>query len=119
MIKTALITIIALVGFSACSKDQQTISLSGKFNEMSPIMGRSQLEFIDGNLLIKSETGSIYRDTFFYKIENDKIKLTSTSPVNSNSDEFYFELLNNSKFKIQNLYPSIPEVPLTYMTYQK
>ncbi len=114
-----LFFILALVGFSSCNKDSQNITLSGIFNEVSPVNGRSQLDFLGGNILIKSETGSSYRDTFIYKITKNKIELTSRSAINSGTYEFNFDLINNSKFQIQNLYPSIPEGSISYMTYEK
>ena len=119
MIKIFLIAPVLLVGFSNCHKDETIITLSGKYIEVLPVNGRSQIEFVSGNLLIKSETGSISQDTFRYEITKTKIKLTPTWPVNSGTTEFYFELINNWKFKIQNLYPGIPEAPLAYMTFQK
>jgi hypothetical protein len=108
-----------LVGLYSCSKDEHTIILSGKFNEISPVSGRSQPEFIWDQILIKSETGSTFSDTFKYEIINDKIKLLPAWTENSQITEFDIEIIDNARFKIQNLYSSIPEAPQSYMIYEK
>jgi hypothetical protein len=106
-------------GLSSCNKDDPTITLSGRFNEISPISGRSQLQFTKHNILVKSETAGTYRDSFKYEIINNKIRLTPAWIEDGETFELEFWILDNSTFKIQNLYPDIPERPQSYMIYEK
>lgn len=104
---------------SSCNKNEdKSILPNGLFTEKSPIENRSQIEFINGNLMIKSEVGSSFRDTFNYEIFNSKIKLTPAW-TNASSSEFTFKMINISRFEIENLYPSIPESPTIFMTFEK
>jgi hypothetical protein len=113
------LTIIFQLAFFSCKKDDSvSIELSGKYSETVPKIGRSQLEFITGHKVVKTETGSSYRDTLVYEISGGTMKLT---PVwdNSYSTQLDIEIVTNSKFIIENLYPSIPEYEKVYMTFEK
>ena len=118
-VKNSFFICLIVLGLSSCRKNDQTNTLSGKFNEISPISDRSQLEFTKPNILIKSETGSPFRDSFKYDIVNNKIFLTPVWAKDIETSEFEFRIIDHSKFKIQNLYPSIPEYPQSYMIYNK
>lgn len=92
--------------------------MRGIYLETSPVSGRSQLNFINGNTVIKSESNSSSEDEFYYEIIGNVIKLTPTWD-NTTTQEFEFEIMNNSKFEIENLYPSVGINPKTYMTFEK
>ena len=104
---------------AACNKNSSTSTVSGLYIENSPINGRSQLNFINGNLVIKTETGSNYADTFRYSITTAKIILTPNWTTQYSAQEFDFTKIDDRSFKIQNLYPSIPENPKTYMIFKR
>jgi hypothetical protein len=119
MIKKMTFGLILSFLMISCSKhDDDVNSLSGTFTETLPIHGRSQLKFISRNQVIKKEKGSSIEDKFDYEIVDNIIIMT---PIwdNSTTTKFQFELINSSKFHIQNLYPDIPENPITYMTFEK
>jgi hypothetical protein len=120
MTKNVLIGIFSLIGMISCNNDDESVSknLSGVYTETLPINGRLQLNFIDGNTVIKTETGSTFEDEFTYEIISNVIKLTPNWD-NSTVTEFEIQIINSSKFEIENLYPSIPENPTTYMTFEK
>ncbi len=104
----------------SCKKNAgSTISLNGVYNESSPFSGRSQLNFTSNNLVIKSESGSIYKDTFYYSISSDEITLRHHSTVDNTVSSLYFHRYNSDSFKIANMYASIPENPPTYMVFKK
>jgi hypothetical protein len=117
--KNSFFICLIVLGLSSCKKDVQAITLSGKYVEISPKYGRSQLEFTKHNILIKTETGGTSRDSFKYEIINSKIRLTPTWAGERGTYEFEFWILNDAKIKIQNLYATIPEMPPGYMIYEK
>lgn len=103
----------------SCKKDTNKISVSGVYIESSPVAGRSQLNFIKNNLVIKSETGSSFRDSFMYEILVGKIKLTPLWSNQNFGQQFDFEKIDQNTIKIENLYPSIPEAPKSHMIFKK
>jgi len=110
--------ILSFIMVSCGKENDNQKNLFGIFTETSPQSGRSQMKFINGNkvVIIKSENST--EDTFNYVILDNIIKLTPTWD-NSSSDELEFEWISASKFRIENLYPDIPENPTTYMTFEK
>ena len=116
-----LIALLFLIGIcSSCNNDDDnnTQTLSGIYSETSPVNGRSQLNFINGNTVIKSEPDNSNEDEFTYEIIGNVIKLTPTWD-NTTTQEFEIEIMSNSKFEIENLYPSVGINPTTYMTFEK
>jgi len=109
---------VLLIGIFSCDKNDHENILFGVYTETEPQSGRSQLKFISGNKVIKTESGNPTEDVFYYKITDNKIKLTPTWD-NSSATELEFDILNNSQFVIENLYVSIPKSPKTYMTFKK
>ena len=120
MKKIFLIGLFLFLGFVSCDKDDDSNSLvlSGTFTETSPVSGRSQLKFVSGDRVIKKESGSANEDEFLYELTNNTIKLTPMGD-NSATIEFEIRVIHNTKFQIENLYPSIPENPKTFMTFEK
>jgi len=120
MKKIALIGIIFLVGLISCSKENDNrLNLTGTYTEDTPVNGRTQIKFLTQNKMIinkSPQTGT--GDEFTYEITGNYIKLTPTWD-NSSGTEFEFEIISNSKFKIENLYPDIPENPISYMIFEK
>ena len=116
-----IIGLLFLIGiYSSCNNDDDndTQTLSGIYSETSPVSGRSQLNFIDGNTVVKSEPDNSIEDEFIYEIIGNVIKLTPAWD-NTTTQEFEIEIMNNSKFEIENLYPSVGINPTTYMTFEK
>lgn len=120
MKKTSIIGLVLVFVLLSCGKDDRNnlTTLSGIYTETSPVIGRSQLRFINGNTVIITKGGISYGDEFNYEILHNTIKLTPTLD-NSISTELGFEIISDSKFIIENLYPSIPENPATYMTFER
>ncbi len=110
---------LLLLSFASCRKETNLISVSGFYTEISPVAGRAQLNFISSKLVIKSETGSNYKDTFSYIISADKILLAPTLASPYSGQQFDFEKIDNNTIKIENLYPGIPESVKSYMTFKK
>lgn len=116
-----VIAALFILIFSSCKKDKTTSGFYGLYIENSPIAGRSQLNFINSKTVIKTETGSTYKDTFYYSFSADTTKITLT-PAWTNDYLPYpmdFEKIDENSFKIENLYPSIPEFPKSYMIFKK
>jgi hypothetical protein len=119
MKKLIVIGVIICALFS-CEKDNDgNNNLNGIYTENSPVVGRSQLKFSAESLVTKSETGSSFQDTFKYLISNGKISLKHTWTNEYPEQKFEFEIIDENTIKIENLYPSIPESPKTYMIFKK
>ncbi len=119
MKKIALIGLIILTGLISCNKDEINSNLTGMYTETYPMNDRTQIEFLTENRMTinkSPQTGN--GDEFTFVITGNTIKLTPTWD-NSSSVELEIEIISNSKFKIENLYPSIPENPKTYMIFEK
>jgi hypothetical protein len=84
---------LLILSFSACRKDRNGISVKGLYTEISPVAGRSQLNFINSHIVIKSETGSRYQDIFRYSISAGKIQLTPAWSNQYPAQESEFEKL--------------------------
>src|SRR4051812_23232597 len=110
---------LPLLFFISCKKENTKIISPGLYVENSPVVGRSQLDFISNSIVVKSEIGSIYKDTFSYTFSTDKIVLTPTWTSQYAGQQFDFKKIDDNTFQIENLYPSIPEVTKSYMTYKK
>ena len=104
----------------SCEKDDNgTDNLNGVYIENIPVLGRLQLKFSPGNLVTKSENGSSLDDVFKYSISNGKISLKPTWTNEYTDQKFEFEIIDKNTIKIQNVYPSIPESPKTYIVLKK
>jgi hypothetical protein len=57
-------------------------------------------------------------DEFTFIFTDNSIELTPTW-VNNTTVELELQIIDDSKFKIENLYPSIPKNPKTYMIFEK
>lgn len=115
-----LVKFILLFGIVSCNTNDDSDSsiLFGTYSEASPVNGRSQLEFISNYKVIKTESGTNVEDVYTYELQGNTIKLTPTLD-NSSTTEFEIEILHTSKFKIQNLFPSVGIHPITFMTFEK
>ncbi|HEY3404776.1 MAG TPA: hypothetical protein VGK59_15405 [Ohtaekwangia sp.] len=113
--KTLLLLGLIMTLFS-CHHETEPI-LKGKYVEVSPQAGRSQLEF-SSSRVIRTEPGSSGSDVFRYEIEEGMITLTPAWD-NSPATKMEIEITNRSEFVIENLYPGIPEATHSYMTFRK
>lgn len=110
-----LIFVTILFSLSACDKNQNT-NLDGLYSESSPVSNRTQIDFISNSKLVIIK-GASNRDTFNYKIENKTISLNHI--MFDYTSELNFDLISDTRFSIENLYASIPESDITYMTFDK
>jgi len=117
--KQILLAGLIAISITACKKNNSISSFDGLYIENSPVAGRSQLNFLSSSLVVKSEPGSSLADTFKYSFTPTKIILTPKSTTQYPSQEFDFTKIDGNSFKIQNLYPSIPENSKSYMIFKK
>jgi hypothetical protein len=117
--KKILLVGLFAISLASCKKSDSTNSVDGLYIENSPVNGRSQLNFLTGNLVVKSEPGNSFADTFRYSFTPTKIILTPSWTTQYPSQEFDFQEIDDNSIKIQNLYPSIPEGPQRYMIFKK
>lgn len=113
-IPAVLITLILF----ACQKKGGP-RLQGVYTEHSPVAGRSQLIFMADDKVIRREPGSTFIDTFHFRLDNAKIVLTPAWTNQYLPVEFNFEIIDNSSFKIESLYPSIGLQSGRHMVFKK
>ena len=104
---------------SSCDKDDSLDLPSGLYTETNPMPGRSTLNFINSELLVRSEPGYSTRDTFRFSLLDDKLWLIPTSSNQYSGTWFEFRRIDNNSFRVENMFPGIPEAPKTYITYKK
>ena len=116
-----VITALFFLLFSSCKKDITKSGLHGLYIEVSPIANRSQLNFISSKIVIKTESGSSYKDTFSYSFTANatQIILIPAWTDDYSGQPLDFERIDENSFKIENLYPGIPESPISYMIFKK
>ncbi len=120
MKKIVLIGLVFIIGLISCSKNDDNLQkITGVFIEVSPVSERTEIEFLTENkMIINKSPQNGTGDEFTFTIIGNSIQLIPTWD-NSSSSEFEFEIISDSKFKIENLYPDIPENPKTYMIFEK
>lgn len=107
------------LSFFSCKKVTINKSLNGLYTEDSPVSRRSILNFISNALVVKSESGSSYKDTFNYSLSAGKIILIPVWTNQYSGTQLDFKIIDQNSFQIENLYASIPEAPKNYMTFKK
>ncbi|GAB2764322.1 hypothetical protein GCM10010465_06820 [Actinomadura fibrosa] len=92
-------------------------SILGAWVETAPVEGRTQLYFSPGNhLTMVKEDG--HTEEFIYRLGEKTIFITIDGPTEGSS-ELYFEFINNNKFKIDKLYPYIPEAEPIILIFER
>lgn len=112
--KKILILLIIIFVFNSCTRDENTAQPNGIYSEILPVAGRTQMNFKSANELIIVKSSN--SDSFNYKIEGNVIMLTNSQGFSQN---FEYEQNNHNEFKIENLYPEIPENAKSYMNFKK
>lgn len=120
MKKIALIGLVFIIGLISCNKNDDDLQkLTGLFIEVSPVSERTEIEFLTENkMIINKSPQNGTGDEFIFTITGNSIILTPTWDKSSSS-ELEIEIISDLKFKIENLYPDIPENPMTYMIFEK
>lgn len=114
--KKILFIFIAIGIIFSCSNDDNYSEYNGTYTEITPVENRTLIKFTSSTdlTIIKSENSI---DNFKYEINGNSILLTHESQNQPQS--FEFEKNSTNEFKIQNLYPDIPENGISYMTFKK
>lgn len=112
-----LLLIVSISSMAACKKNKDS-GLVGNYVEVTPVEGRSYLKFLPGNLMIRGEANSNYRDTFFVEVAVNSITLTHRSQY-SLGVKHEFRMIDGRSFEIENLLPQIPEAPKSFMLFRK
>jgi hypothetical protein len=117
MTRIALLLLLSL-SLIGCKKDYSD-ELKGLYAEVSPVAGRTQLQFLAKGVLIKSEKGSNTQDVFRYKINNGKIELRLLQAIEGEVSYLDFKVIDEKTFEIENLFISIPESPKILMVFKR
>lgn len=103
----------------SCFKDEDDTGIfSGDYVEVTPVPGRTQVNFISNDRLVIIKEENDEQDEFIYEIEEEIIRLT---PVIEDvpAAELEFQIIDSYRFEIANLYPSVPEYPSVNMIFEK
>ena len=92
-------------------------SLRGEWVEIAPVSDRSILIFSSENRL-KRIDGEGNEENYIYRIDGDSIFLSLASGEEG-STELYFKKVDPGRFRIGNLYPSIPESEEIIMVFER
>lgn len=107
-----------LVSLISCGGDDVVEDrLVGEWVEVEPVNDRTTLIFSLENRLSRID-GEGNRENYIYRVEGDAIFL-SLAEGQEGSSELYFEKIDRRRFRIENLYPSIPENEAVYMVFER
>ncbi len=110
--------VMILVTLTSCETDDLVEkNLRGEWIEVSPVTERTTLIFSSENKMSRID-GEGNREEYTYRIDGDSIFLSLTEGQEG-STELYFNKLDPARFKIGNLYPSIPESEEVIMTFER
>lgn len=109
---------LIFLALTSCSSDDLVEkSLPGEWIEVYPVSDRTILIFTSQNRLTRID-GEGNQEEYTYKIDGDAIIL-SLNDGQEGSTELYFNKIEPGRFKIGNVYPSIPENEEVIMTFEK
>lgn len=118
MKKVLAFGLLVLLFVVSCKKDDsnESVGMQGTYTEVSPVAGRTQVIFSSsaGISIVQKNL----KEDYTYEIVGNQIRLMLNGS-NTVVSTLYFESLSSSQFKIENIYPSIPETPVTYITFEK
>lgn len=114
IMKKILVLFVSMFAFNSCAKEESTTLPKGIYSEVLPVAGRTQINFKSSSELIVVKSNN--SDNFNYKIVGNSINLSNNQGFNKN---FEYEQINQNEFKIENLYPEIPENTKTYINFKK
>lgn len=116
--KKIILIILLMFTLCSCSKNDEPLLLNGTFTEINPLPGRTKLVFFDGNKVSRTRAGELAEDYYYYRILGNKIEFTSIGDYTITTI-LDFERISNTKFRVENVYPAIPEYPKEYMVFVK
>lgn len=109
---------MTLVILTSCETDDLAEkNLRGEWIELSPVANRTTLIFSSENKVTRIDSEG-NQENYFYRIEGGSIFL-STSEGQEGGTALYFDKVDPMRFRIGNLYPSIPEDEEVIMTFEK
>ncbi len=119
MKKSTGIIFLLLCIAGSCDKDDSLDLPAGIYTETNPVPGRSALNFLNSELLVRLEPGYATSDTFRFSLLGDKLWLIPTWSDQYSGAWFEFHRIDKNSFRVENMYPGIPEAPKSYITYKK
>ena len=109
--------LLILMSFS-CTKDRDDeSSLLGSWIETAPVAGRTSLYFAPDNRLTRID-GDGNTEEYFYRIEENTLFISLASDLEGSS-ELFFDQIDETTIKIENLYVAIPELEPTFMIFER
>ncbi len=110
--------LLLMLFVTGCTKDvDDESSILGNWIEIAPVEGRTALYFSqDDRLYLKK--GDAAPEEFDYSIEGNTLFLSMSDAPDSKS-EFFIDLIEQNKLKVENLYISIPEEEPSYIIFRR
>ena len=102
----------------ACAVDiDDEETLLGVWIETAPVPERTMLIFAPNDRFTRID-GEGEKEVYIYRIEDETLFLSLASELEGSS-EIFLEQIGENKLKVGNLYPSFPEMELTYMIFER
>jgi hypothetical protein len=117
IILKAFLVLVLFCSISCDKDDSIEKTLPGEWIEVEPVSDRTTLIFSSQNSLTRID-GEGNEENYNYEIKDDAIFLSLASGQEGSS-ELFFQKLDPGRFRIGNLYPSIPEGEEVIMTFER
>lgn len=103
---------------ASCTKDlDDKRSILGTWIESAPVPDRTTLHFAEHNQLTRVDAEG-NAEEYIYRLE-DNILYLSLASGQEGYTELIFDQINEDRFKVQNLYPSIPEAEPEFIIFDR
>lgn len=112
-----LIMVLGLLQTGCDREELVQRSLPGEWGEVFPEADRTILIFSDQNTMTRVDAMG-NSEEYTYELDKDSIHLKSISDTQGTTT-LYFNKIEPGRFKIGNLYPSIPEAEPIHMLFEK
>jgi hypothetical protein len=114
VMKRVFLALFLPLFFLSCSKHHSSGFFSGRYTEISPVKGRTTLDFINHLTVIfivkTPGAADTERDTLAYESSNDEIKLWYPRFPTPNGYSFHFRIIDDSTIRMPDVfYVRIPE----------
>ena len=113
----ATLLFLGLVLVSCTTDVDDGEDLLGRWVELSPVEGRTEL-FFRSNSLVTRTTSDGSTEVYNYKIEDQSILLSLAGELEGSS-ELFFEQVDEDTFRIGDLYPRIPEAEPVILVFER
>jgi len=108
--KKSILLLIVIIGLMSCSKSDTEVNneiLTGKFTEISPVNGRTILEFSSQSKLTQTFIDIEIISTYTIRLLNtNQLELSCNECDEFQPTIVLYRIIDNNKFEISGFYPA-------------